>query len=72
MLERHLIQAKARSLAEKERAMHQAKVQALEPFIKLSPGTYKELSRALHPDSLAVNMLLYLLHCSLSSLSRNI
>ncbi|XP_019583174.2 deleted in lung and esophageal cancer protein 1 isoform X3 [Rhinolophus sinicus] len=37
MLERHLIQAKARSLAEKERAMHQAKVQALEPFIKLSP-----------------------------------
>lgn len=72
MLERHLIQASARSLAEKERAVHQAKVQMLEPFIKMSPGMYKELSRACHPDSLAVNMLLYLLHCSLSSLSRNI
>ncbi|XP_019502695.1 PREDICTED: deleted in lung and esophageal cancer protein 1-like, partial [Hipposideros armiger] len=39
MLERHLIQASARTLAEKERAMHQAKAQVLEPFIKLSPGT---------------------------------
>ncbi|KAM5233383.1 deleted in lung and esophageal cancer protein 1 isoform 2-T2 [Hipposideros larvatus] len=37
MLERHLIQASARTLAEKERAMHQAKAQVLEPFIKMSP-----------------------------------
>ncbi|XP_069417571.1 deleted in lung and esophageal cancer protein 1 isoform X2 [Ovis canadensis] len=37
MLERHIIQARARALAEKERAMHQAKVQFLEPFIKMPP-----------------------------------
>ncbi|XP_042092424.1 deleted in lung and esophageal cancer protein 1 isoform X2 [Ovis aries] len=37
MLERHIIQARARALAEKERAMHQAKVQVLEPFIKMPP-----------------------------------
>ncbi|KAF4024161.1 hypothetical protein G4228_016116 [Cervus hanglu yarkandensis] len=37
MLERHIIQASARALAEKERAMHQAKVQFLEPFIKMPP-----------------------------------
>ncbi|XP_060036598.1 deleted in lung and esophageal cancer protein 1 isoform X1 [Erinaceus europaeus] len=35
MLERHIIQAYARSLAEKERAMHQ--LQALESFIKMPP-----------------------------------
>lgn len=43
MLERHIIQASARALAEKERAMHQAKVQFLEPFIKMPPGVYDEL-----------------------------
>ncbi|XP_059966372.1 deleted in lung and esophageal cancer protein 1 isoform X3 [Mesoplodon densirostris] len=37
MLERHIIQARARALAEKERAMHQAEVQVLEPFIKMPP-----------------------------------
>ncbi|XP_024612010.1 deleted in lung and esophageal cancer protein 1 isoform X3 [Neophocaena asiaeorientalis asiaeorientalis] len=37
MLERHIIQACARALAEKERAMHQAEVQVLEPFIKMPP-----------------------------------
>ncbi|XP_043741751.1 deleted in lung and esophageal cancer protein 1 isoform X4 [Cervus elaphus] len=37
MLERHIIQASARALAEKERAMHQVKVQFLEPFIKMPP-----------------------------------
>ncbi|XP_054451839.1 deleted in lung and esophageal cancer protein 1 [Pteronotus mesoamericanus] len=37
MLERHIIQASARALAEKERAMHQAKVQDLERFIKMPP-----------------------------------
>ncbi|XP_043298220.1 deleted in lung and esophageal cancer protein 1 isoform X3 [Cervus canadensis] len=37
MLERHIIQASARALAEKERAMHQAKVHFLEPFIKMPP-----------------------------------
>uniref|UniRef100_A0A8C3YSZ4 DLEC1 cilia and flagella associated protein n=1 Tax=Catagonus wagneri TaxID=51154 RepID=A0A8C3YSZ4_9CETA len=37
MLERHIIQARARALAEKERTMHQAKVQVLEPFIKMPP-----------------------------------
>ncbi|XP_059795170.1 deleted in lung and esophageal cancer protein 1 isoform X1 [Balaenoptera ricei] len=35
MLERHIIQARARALAEKEQAMHQAEVQVLEPFIKM-------------------------------------
>nr|XP_058933220.1 deleted in lung and esophageal cancer protein 1 isoform X7 [Kogia breviceps] len=38
MLERHIIQARARALAEKERAMHQAEVQVLEPFIKMPPA----------------------------------
>lgn len=42
MLERHIIQARARALAEKERAMHQAKVQVLEPFIKMPPGVYDD------------------------------
>ncbi|XP_026943905.1 deleted in lung and esophageal cancer protein 1 isoform X4 [Sagmatias obliquidens] len=37
MLERHIIQARARALAEKERAMQQAEVQVLEPFIKMPP-----------------------------------
>ncbi|XP_057411803.1 deleted in lung and esophageal cancer protein 1 isoform X2 [Balaenoptera acutorostrata] len=37
MLERHIIQARARVLAEKEQAMHQAEVQVLEPFIKMPP-----------------------------------
>ncbi|XP_045392550.1 deleted in lung and esophageal cancer protein 1 isoform X1 [Lemur catta] len=37
MLERHIIQARARSLAEKERAMTQAKVQVLEDLVKLPP-----------------------------------
>ncbi|XP_059520387.1 deleted in lung and esophageal cancer protein 1 isoform X2 [Myotis daubentonii] len=37
MLERHIIQASARAIAEKERATHQAKVQALEPSIKMPP-----------------------------------
>ncbi|XP_068413976.1 deleted in lung and esophageal cancer protein 1 isoform X2 [Eschrichtius robustus] len=37
MLERHIIQARAQALAEKERATHQAKVQVLEPFIKMPP-----------------------------------
>ncbi|XP_010980368.3 deleted in lung and esophageal cancer protein 1 isoform X2 [Camelus dromedarius] len=37
MLERHIIQARARALAEKERAMHQAKVHVLEHFIKMPP-----------------------------------
>ncbi|XP_057560762.1 deleted in lung and esophageal cancer protein 1 isoform X5 [Hippopotamus amphibius kiboko] len=36
MLERHIIQARARALAE-ERAMHQAKAQVLEPFVKMPP-----------------------------------
>ncbi|XP_045055704.2 deleted in lung and esophageal cancer protein 1 isoform X4 [Desmodus rotundus] len=37
MLERHIIQACARALAEKERAMHQAKIHDLEPIIKMPP-----------------------------------
>ncbi|XP_016051691.1 PREDICTED: deleted in lung and esophageal cancer protein 1, partial [Miniopterus natalensis] len=37
MLERHIIQANARALAEKERGMHQARVNVLEPFIKMPP-----------------------------------
>ncbi|XP_054936117.1 deleted in lung and esophageal cancer protein 1 isoform X4 [Physeter macrocephalus] len=37
MLERHIIQARARALVEKEWAMHQAKVQVLGPFIKMPP-----------------------------------
>ncbi|XP_037004212.2 deleted in lung and esophageal cancer protein 1 isoform X2 [Artibeus jamaicensis] len=37
MLERHIIQACARASAEKERAMHQAKVHDLEPIIKMPP-----------------------------------
>ncbi|XP_014701250.1 deleted in lung and esophageal cancer protein 1 isoform X1 [Equus asinus] len=37
MLERHIIQARARALAEKERVMHQAKVSVLETFIKMPP-----------------------------------
>lgn len=58
MLERHIIQARARALAEKERAMHQAKVQVLEPFIKMPPGMYDELLYALHPNPPVVNILL--------------
>lgn len=71
MLERHIIQACARALAEKERAMHQAEVQVLEPFIKMPPGVYDELLYALHPDSPVVNVLLCSLHY-LSSLFLNI
>ncbi|XP_066207458.1 deleted in lung and esophageal cancer protein 1 [Saccopteryx leptura] len=37
MLERHIIQARARTLAEKERAMQQTKVHDLKPFIKMPP-----------------------------------
>lgn len=59
MLERHIIQARARALAEKERVMHQAKVSVLETFIKMPPGVYKELPYALHPGSPDVNILLH-------------
>uniref|UniRef100_H0WZT8 DLEC1 cilia and flagella associated protein n=1 Tax=Otolemur garnettii TaxID=30611 RepID=H0WZT8_OTOGA len=37
MLERHIIQARARALAEKERAMTQAKVHVLQDSVKLPP-----------------------------------
>uniref|UniRef100_G1PIV1 DLEC1 cilia and flagella associated protein n=1 Tax=Myotis lucifugus TaxID=59463 RepID=G1PIV1_MYOLU len=37
MLERHIIQASARTIAERERTMHPAKVQELEPSIKMPP-----------------------------------
>nr|KAF6420247.1 DLEC1 cilia and flagella associated protein [Molossus molossus] len=37
MLERHIIQASAQAIAEKERCMHQAKVLNLESFIKMPP-----------------------------------
>ncbi|XP_027987871.2 deleted in lung and esophageal cancer protein 1 [Eptesicus fuscus] len=37
MLERHVIQACARAISERERAMYQAKVQELEPIIKMPP-----------------------------------
>lgn len=47
MLERHIIQARARALAEKERSVQQqTKVQFLEAFITLPPGVYKELPHA--------------------------
>lgn len=72
MLERHIIQARARALAEKERIMQQAKVHVLENFITVPPGMYKELPTCPSPDSPAVNILQCLLHCPLSSLFLNI
>ncbi|XP_015452441.1 deleted in lung and esophageal cancer protein 1-like isoform X1 [Pteropus alecto] len=37
MLERHIIQASARAYAEKERSIHQARVQVLQPILKMPP-----------------------------------
>ena len=48
MLERHIIQGRARALAEKERIMQQADVHAQETFIKIPPGVCKELPYASH------------------------
>lgn len=72
MLERHIIQASARAYAEKERSIHQAREQVLQPILMMPPGVYKKLACPLHSASPTVNILLHLLHCSLSSVYPNI
>lgn len=74
MVERHIIQARARAMAEEERATQQAEAQTLEAsnVIKLPPGVCEELPGALHPDSPAVNIFLHLPHCPCSGIFLNI
>lgn len=47
MLERHIIQARARALAEKERIMQLAEVHVLDTFVKMPPGVYNLIPQVL-------------------------
>lgn len=66
MLERHITQARARALAETERAFNLVQTHVLETSTQLPAGVY--LKNACMPVSafLPINKLLYSLYCQFS------